>query len=549
MLLSFIQKFVSAELSFTLDEITPEIQEKKESDLFLKEYDRYTLAKSYFDLKEYDRGAYFLTDCKSSKGYFLHMYSRYMSGEKKKADDQGDSIGPVEKIENEHLRVLRAELYKELKETGLDGFCFYLYGVVLKKLDLHREALDALLEAVRKEPLHWGAWLELALLITDKEMLSSLNLPNHWMKQFFLGHIYLELQLNEEAFKVYQDLTECGFAKSTYIKSQIAVYYHNVRDVDQAVEAFTQLQPTDPCRLEHMDTFSNLLYVKEMRLELAHLALHCCEVDKYRVETCCVIGNYYSLRSQHDKAVLYFQRALKLNAHYLSAWTLMGHEYMEMKNSSAAIQAYRQAIEVNKRDYRAWYGLGQTYEILKMPYYCLYYYRQAQQLRPNDSRMTVALGATYEKLDRLQEAKKCFWKAHSIGDVEGTALIRLARLYDKLNEEEQAAVAYTEYINEAQRQGTFNAEELAQAYKYLANFHLKHERLNEAYAAATKCTEFNEMREEGKALLRQIASLRSLGEAGLPMEEDVGSITRERPHTLLDTPSASRLSPMNLTFD
>lgn len=58
----------------------------------------------------------------------------------------------------------------------------------------------------------------------------------------------------------------------------------------------------------------------------------------------CVAGNYYSLRSQHEKAILYFQRALKLNPHYLSAWTLMGHEYMEMKNTSAAIQAYRQAI-------------------------------------------------------------------------------------------------------------------------------------------------------------------------------------------------------------
>ena len=55
-------------------------------------------------------------------------------------------------------------------------------------------------------------------------------------------------------------------------------------------------------------------------------------------------GNYYSLRSQHEKAVLYFQRALKLNPNYLSAWTLMGHEYMELKQTSSAIQAYRQAI-------------------------------------------------------------------------------------------------------------------------------------------------------------------------------------------------------------
>ena len=89
--------------------------------------------------------------------------------------------------------------------------------------------------------------------------------------------------------------------------------------------------------------------------------------------------------------MVYFQRALKLNPGYLSALTLMGHEYMEMKNTHAAIQSYRQeiqctlvesklynrqAIEVNRRDYRAWYGLGQTYEILKMPFYCLYYYKQ-----------------------------------------------------------------------------------------------------------------------------------------------------------------------------
>ena len=38
-----------------------------------------------------------------------------------------------------------------------------------------------------------------------------------------------------------------------------------------------------------------------------------------------------------SQAVMYFRRALKLDRHYLSAWTLMGHEYVEMKNTSAAI--------------------------------------------------------------------------------------------------------------------------------------------------------------------------------------------------------------------
>ncbi|XP_013402626.1 cell division cycle protein 23 homolog [Lingula anatina] len=545
----------SAEMIFSLNQVpTNALQvQPTASDVFCKEYDRYTLAKSYFDLKEYDRAAFFTEECEDPKVYFLNKFSRYLAGEKKKTDDMTDSIGPPDSVENDHLKLLRTELHKKHSTNSLDGYCLYLYGVVLKKLELLKEAVDVFIDAIQSEPLHWGAWQELAALITDRDMLSTLSLPDHWMKQFFLAHTYLELQLNDEGLKLLQAIRDQGFAKNSYVLSQIAIAYHNFREVDQAVNAFTELRKADPCRLENMDVYSNLLYVKEMRAELAHLAHHCCDIDKYRVETCCVIGNYYSLRCQHEKAVLYFQRALKLNPRYLSAWTLMGHEFMEMKNTSAAIQAYRQAIEVNRRDYRAWYGLGQTYEILKMPFYCLYYYRQAQMLKPNDSRMIVALGECYEKLDRLQEAKKCFWKAHAMGDQEGTlALIKLAKLYERLSEEDQAAAAYTDYINETIRTGAFSTDEQAHAYKYLANYHIKHNQLDDAYIAAQKCTEYNETREEGKALLRQIARLRPLADgANLMNTDDVGSVitTRIRPEVDdMATPPVNRLAPINLTF-
>ena len=75
-------------------------------------------------------------------------------------------------------------------------------------------------------------------------------------------------------------------------------------------------------------------YVKESKRALSSLAHACVSIDKYRPETCCVIGNYYSLKAEHEKAVLYFRRALKLNRHFLSAWTLMGHEYVELKVGS-----------------------------------------------------------------------------------------------------------------------------------------------------------------------------------------------------------------------
>jgi anaphase-promoting complex subunit 8 len=107
------------------------------------------------------------------------------------------------------------------------------------------------------------------------------------------------------------------------------------------------------------------LYVTDNRIKLSKLAHEFLEIDKDRPEVCCLVGeiptppnvdattvdsdiqhpagNHYSLRSEHEKAIKYFRRAVQLDRTYLSAWTLMGHEYIELKNSNAAIEAYRRA--------------------------------------------------------------------------------------------------------------------------------------------------------------------------------------------------------------
>ncbi|CAL4081947.1 unnamed protein product, partial [Meganyctiphanes norvegica] len=522
------------------------------------ELDNYHLAKAYFDLKEYDRCAYFTENCNSILGRFLHLYSRYLSGEKKKNDDIVDTLVTTEQHRSPYLKELHTELSKiytqqnsnsdsNRNNPALDAWLLWLYGVVLKRLDLSQQAVEVLCEALHLQPMHWGAWLELAALITDREMLSGLKLPDHWMRKLFYAHAYLELHLNDEALEIYSSMQEAGLHNSTYIMAQVAITHHNQRDVDQAVSIFKELESLDPFRLDNLDTYSNLLYVKEMRVELSHLAHRVVQVDKYRVETCCVIGNYYSLRSQHEKAVEYFQRALRLNPHYLAAWTLMGHEYMEMKNTNAAIQCYRQAIEVNRRDYRAWYGLGQTYEILKLPAYCLYYFKQAQKLRPNDSRMLVALGESYEKLDKCEEAKKCFLKAHRVGDIEGIALLRLAKLFERLGEEERAAVVYERYLQETEEAGL--SDDRGQAYQFLAQHAIKKGMLDLAYDYAQKCTMFMETRENGKTMLREIASKRQHGEQP---PDDCGSLlltSRVRPRvTITGDRGSSRLPPLNLSF-
>lgn len=203
----------------------------------------------------------------------------------------------------------------------------------------------------------------------------------------------------------------------------------------------------------------------EKRAKLAYLAQLTTAVDKFRPETCVVVGNYHAKKSEHEKAVTFFRRALQLDRNFTSAWTLMGHEYVELKNSQTAIECYRRAVDVNRRDYRAWYGLGQTYEILDMHFYALFYFKRAASIAPHDPTMWSAVGACLTRLGRPQEAIKAYKRLLMVSSIsidaspaasfvsgprassaklmDPEALLAIAHLYERLDDMEEAE-AYME---------------------------------------------------------------------------------------------------------
>lgn len=98
-------------------------------------------------------------------------------------------------------------------------------------------------------------------------------------------------------------------------------------DLHEASSLFSEMLVSDPRRLDYLDHYSNVLYTLGSRDRLAFVAQLASKVDCYRPETCCVVGNLYSLSSRHEDAVNYFRQALILDRNLSSAWTLLGHEY------------------------------------------------------------------------------------------------------------------------------------------------------------------------------------------------------------------------------
>lgn len=59
---------------------------------------------------------------------------------------------------------------KEPRFKREDPYLLWLTAVMLKKIDRCDEAVELLVRALRLQPCHWGAWIELATLIKDIQM-------------------------------------------------------------------------------------------------------------------------------------------------------------------------------------------------------------------------------------------------------------------------------------------------------------------------------------------------------------------------------------------
>lgn len=331
-------------------------------------------------------------------------------------------------VYNKELKYIKKELGSLYKAKKLDGFGTYLFGIVIgqtedfrfeSQLDFESDGeisqRNVYIDAIKKFPWNWASWLDLTTTLKDSSMIQRVlkELPEHIFKPFWTAHAYLEMQLFDHALGIYQMLSE-SYPTSNYIKAQTAVSAYLAKDFNLSYDLFNNLQRTDPFRTEDMDTFSNLLYIRDDASDLSYLAHKMTSIEKYSVETCCVIGNYYSIKRDHEKALIYFERALKLNPRHLNAWLLSGQEYLEMKNVAAANAAFRKAVDINNRDYRAWYNLAHTYDLLKLHQYALYYYSKACELSKNDPKVWEAMGDCYMETNQESNAEMCFKRAESI---------------------------------------------------------------------------------------------------------------------------------------
>ncbi len=122
-------------------------------------------------------------------------------------------------------------------------------------------------------------------------------------------------------------------------------------------------------------------------------------------------GLIYLWAGDYEKALPYFEKAVKKNPSYAEAYSLIGYCNSELGRHTEAIEAYKQAIRINPDDAGAHYLLGWAYSKLGRYTEEIEAYKQAIRINPDDAVVHYVLGYAYGKLGRNAEAIEAFKQA------------------------------------------------------------------------------------------------------------------------------------------
>lgn len=104
-----------------------------------------------------------------------------------------------------------------------------------------------------------------------------------------------------------------------------------------------------------MEVYSTLLWHLERTVKLSFLGQELLNISPQAPESWIAVGNLFSLQKERGQALTCFRRAAQLDPTCAYAFTLSGHESIE-EDLEKAVAFFQSALRTDPRHYNAWYG-------------------------------------------------------------------------------------------------------------------------------------------------------------------------------------------------
>lgn len=350
----------------------------------------------------------------------LGIYAEYLVYKRNFSDNEACMSDGTKAQSLSSLSLLAQHAEAVYSRFSNDSVVCYLYGIVmLSSAEGADQAfgVDLLFASIKFCEHNWASWAELSSRSGVSKRVDT-DFTQAQFYKFFKIEKYLKSNQPQKALSLLLKV-QSSLPNWEYVLERVGIAHHNLRQFGDALNAFKTLASRNKFCVDSMDLYSNCLFLMEQQTELFELATFWLNTSPNRYETNVIAGNYFSLKSDHEKAALFFKRATAANPSDMNSWLLLGHELIELRNPSGALAAYQTAAKLPsaKWDVRSWYSMGQLFELMNQHAFAVYYHTKAVEIDSKDVRIWKALGNCFTKLNRSDEALKCHEKVRflSIG--------------------------------------------------------------------------------------------------------------------------------------
>lgn len=212
--------------------------------------------------------------------------------------------------------------------------------------------------------------------------------------------------------------------QSSWVLAMVGRAHYERLEYAPAERAFRAARALEPYRLADMEVYSTLLWHLQQNVQLSYLAQELMNINPRSAQAWIAVGNLFSLQKERSQALTCFRRAAEMDPSCAYAYTLSGHESID-EDLDKAIGFFQTALRADPRHYNAWYGLGTCYLRMSKIRLAEYHYRKAVEIHPNNAVLLGCVGMAVERRGDKVAAHSLFDQAVRVAP--DNALVRYRR--------------------------------------------------------------------------------------------------------------------------
>ncbi|KAG6845175.1 hypothetical protein H0H87_012732 [Tephrocybe sp. NHM501043] len=254
---------------------------------------------------------------------------------------------------------------------------------------------------------------------------------------------------------------------SPWVLSMVGRAHYEKQDFASAERAFKAVRILEPHRLWDMEVYSTLLWHLQRNIELSFLAQELLNISPQSPQAWIAVGNLFSLQKERSQALTCFRRATQMDPTCAYAYTLSGHESID-EDLDKAINFFQSALRADSRHYNAWYGLGTCYLRMSKLRLAEYHYRKAVEIHPNNAVLLGCVGMAVERRGDRNAALGLFNDAVRLAPDNALVRYRRAKIFVSMRKYEMA-VQDLEHLRSTTPEESNVVFQLAKVYRLLGN--------------------------------------------------------------------------------